>query len=271
MKKFKAKKKIDYKVVIILIIAFFCVFIWLSYLNLNSSHSTLINYILNDFDKKKDYSFNFLTSNLDNLFKTYSFKKKIDIVYNDNSPLIYLYNTHDKEKYIDNTTIYEATSLLKDNLKKLGIKAIQEEKNVSEYLHTGLSNYDISRNFILDVKEKKNISYYIDIHRDSVDNTTITINNKKYAKIMFVLGLENENYLKNKIVMEKMNNYLNSNYPGLSKGIYEKKGSSVDGVYNQDIDENVILIEIGGVSNNKEEINNSTEIIALMLYSIIGD
>ena len=68
-----------------------------------------------------------------------------------------------------------------------------------------------------------------------------------------------------------MNDYLNKNYPGISKGIYEKKGSGVDGVYNQDLADNVILIEIGGIKNNINEINNSTEIISLMLYHMLGD
>ena len=117
----------------------------------------------------------------------------------------------------------------------------------------------------------ENITYYVDIHRDSVKNTTIEINNKKYAKIMFVLGLENENYLENKKVMEKMNNYLNIHYPGISRGIYEKKGIDVNGVYNQDYNKNILLIEVGGIENNIEEVNNSTEIIALMLYTMLGD
>ena len=73
------------------------------------------------------------------------------------------------------------------------------------------------------------------------------------------------------MVMEKMNNYLNDNYPGLSKGIYEKKGMGVDGVYNQDLDKNVLLIEIGGIDNNYEEVNNSTEILSLMIYHMFGD
>ena len=88
---------------------------------------------------------------------------------------------------------------------------------------------------------------------------------------MFVLGLENPNYQENKKVMEEMNNYLNIHYPGISRGIYEKKGQDVNGIYNQDFDKNVLLIEVGGIENKREEVYNSTEIIALMLYHIFGD
>ena len=45
----------------------------------------------------------------------------------------------------------------------------------------------------------KTLKYFIDIHRDSVkrDVTTTTIGDLSYAKVMFVLGLENDNYLEN--------------------------------------------------------------------------
>ena len=88
---------------------------------------------------------------------------------------------------------------------------------------------------------------------------------------MFVLGLENKNYKENKNLISKMNEYLNKFYPGLSRGIYEKSGKGVNGVYNQDFHKNVMLIEIGGVDSNLNSVFNSTEIIARALYDVIGD
>ena len=271
MKKFKTKKEIS-KIRLILIMVFFLImFIILSFFKLKKSHSNLVNISLRDFEHNSSYNIRFLTSNLDELFSSYNFQEK-KVTYMENKPIIYLYNTHNEEKYNDNLSIYDATKLLKNNLTKLGIKTIQEENKPSELLHTGLSYYDISRTFIKNImKKERNIAYFIDIHRDSVVDTTIKINGKNYAKILFVLGLENKNYLRNKAIMLKMNEYLNNNYPGISKGIYEKKGSGVDGIYNQDLSDNVILIEIGGVKNSIEEVNNSTEIISLMLYHMLGD
>ena len=46
-----------------------------------------------------------------------------------------------------------------------------------------------------------------------------------------------------------------------------KEGAGVDGVYNQDLNSNVILIEIGGNENNIEEVNNTLDIVA----SVIGE
>ena len=88
---------------------------------------------------------------------------------------------------------------------------------------------------------------------------------------MFVLGLENENFKYNKEIITKINNYLNDNYKGLSRGIYEKSGQGVNGVYNQDFNKNVMLIEIGGINNDLTSVFNSTEIIAEALYYCLGD
>ena len=85
---------------------------------------------------------------------------------------------------------------------------------------------------------------------------------------MFLLGLENNNYLENKKILEKLNNYLEINYPGLSRGIYEKKGKGVNGIYNQDYSKNVILIEVGGVDNTILEVSNSIKVIASMIYNL---
>lgn len=271
MKKFKTKRDINKVKIIVVIIVFLIIFIVISLFRLKQSYPNLTLNLLNSFTHNTPYNLRFLTSDLDDLFNSYSFYKK-DVAYKEDKPIIYLYNTHDKEKYNDNTTIYEATKLLKNNLIKLGIETIQEEAKPSELLHTGLTYYNVSRTYIENmIKTNRNIAYFIDIHRDSVTDTTIKIDGKTYAKILFVLGLENKNYLKNKSHILKMNDYLNKNYPGISKGIYEKKGTGVDGVYNQDLADNVILIEIGGIKNNINEINNSTEIISLMLYHMLGD
>ena len=269
MKKFKFKKKINNYKIILLFVIFLIIFILLSTIKLTKSNKKLIDYLLEDMSINNN-SINLLTSNLNNLLNTYYFSDNSLLVSKDNKSIIYLYNTHDKEKYKDNTSIYLATKHLKSNLEKLSIQTIQEETKTSELLDTGLDYYNISRNYIIKNK-MNNIAYFIDIHRDSVTDTTVTINNKKYAKLLFVLGLDNPNHEENKKLLIKMNNYLNKNYPGISKGIYEKKGSGVDGVYNQDLGANVILLELGGIDNNYAEVKNSTEIVSLMLYHMIGD
>ena len=85
----------------------------------------------------------------------------------------------------------------------------------------------------------------------------VDINGKTYAKTIFLIGLENENYQENLAFTEEIKNLMNTKYPGLSKGIYKKGGEGVNGVYNQDFSNRTILIEIGGYENTPSEVLNS--------------
>lgn len=269
MKRFKTKRKNDKRIFylyIFLFILFIITFILLSTLRLTNNYQNLVNYSFNKINNKHRIINTISLENITNTPKFLSNKRK----QTKNTNSIYIYNSHNQEKYQDDTTIYDASIMLKNNLNKLGINATVENQITNKTLNNEL-NYSISRTFLNKAIKKNEYQYYIDIHRDDANNTIIKINNKKYAKMLFVLGLDNPNYSKNKIVLEKMNNYLNENYPGISKGIIEKAGEKVNGIYNQDLNQNVILIEIGSISNNKEEVNNSTEIIALMMYYMLGD
>ena len=274
MKRFKTKKQLTIKtklIILIISIIFFGIFIFLSLQRLHNNYDNFISFLLSESKlDKMNYPKIKLSKNLDYLFMTYSFSNKDKIVYKEeNKKKIYLYNTHNLETYKDGISVYNANIELSNNLKKLGIDTIIETKKTSDYISTGLSYYNISRSFITNI-QSDDILYYIDIHRDSVTDS-LTIINKKYAKVLFVLGLDNPNYYENKRIMEIMNSYLNNNYPGLSKGILEKQGEGVDGVYNQDLSSNVLLIEIGGEDNTFEEVKNTTEALSLMLYHIIND
>lgn len=101
----------------------------------------------------------------------------------------------------------------------------------------------------------KDIEYLIDIHRDSKrkKHTTITINGKQYAKIAFVVGGDNPNYEKNAALANKMHKALEKKYPGISRGVMKQGGARNNGVYNQDLTGNAMLLEIGGVDNTFEE------------------
>ena len=87
---------------------------------------------------------------------------------------------------------------------------------------------------------------------------------------MFLLGLENSSYKSNEKNINKLENWLNKNYKGLSRGIYRKQGKGVNGVYNQDFSDNCFLIEVGGEKNTYEEVENTIDIIAKMISEYIG-
>ncbi|MBQ8472436.1 MAG: stage II sporulation protein P [Bacilli bacterium] len=288
------KKKIIFTSLIIII---FILTMYLSYtLKLNDLNDNFIHLITYRFNNDYKFKFDFVDfylkfNNNSNYFKIIS---KLDsdslvvnnTVYNTTEPIIYIYSTHSNEEYSYNKndvyniipTVKTASYILEDELKKLGINSIIEEENTIDILNNRAllykDSYKISRELLENKKlEFNSLSYFIDVHRDSVKKsiTTTTIDDKSYAKVMFVLGLENQNYLENKKVITEINDYLNLNYPGLSRGIYEKKGSGVNGVYNQDFNKNTMLIEIGGVDNTIEEVSNSVKAIANALYNYINN
>ena len=224
-------------------------------------------------------------SNLEELKKISSYIEdpyKVDI----SKPIIYLYNTHQLENYNNkNLSIYNITPnvlmasyILKEKLNKNGISTIVEDTNLSEFLNLNhwnyASSYKATRMLLLEKMNKyDSLKYFIDIHRDSVNrnSTTVTINNKTYAKILFVIGLEHKNYEYNLEVTNKLNDLIKEDYPSLTKGIYKKSGKGADGIYNQDVDKNCILIEIGGVDNTIEEVYNTLEVLSNVLTKFVGE
>ena len=113
------------------------------------------------------------------------------------------------------------------------------------------------------------LEYYIDIHRDSstIDKTLYKNDNKNYARVLFVVGLRHENSSKNLEFVKEINNIIEKKYPGLSRGIYERKTV----IFNQDVSSKAILLELGGVDNTLEEINNTLEIFSQILYEYIEE
>ena len=199
-------------------------------------------------------------------------------------PIIYIYNSHQLENYNNNNleiygitpNVLMASYLLKEKLNENGLPAIVEDTNLTEFLTLNnwdySSSYKASRIFILDKQNTyPTLKYFIDIHRDSVGKslTTININNRNYARILFVVGLEHNNYEANLNLATSINDIFNKKYPGLSRGIYKKEGPNVNGIYNQDISPNSMLIEVGGVDNNIEEVLNTLNAISEVLKEYI--
>ena len=203
-------------------------------------------------------------------------KRKVNVNSNSNSnslPLIYIYNSHQTEEYLPSNfieseikpTVMMADYIMEDIFNKNNFNTIVEERSIKQKLNENnwkyYRSYDASRIYIDDTKTNNpSIKYFIDVHRDSLkrDKTTVEINGKSYAKTIFLIGLENDNYNENLEFTTKINDKLNEKYPNLSKGIYKKGGEGVNGVYNQDNSKYTILLEIGGPENNTTEVLNST-------------
>lgn len=206
---------------------------------------------------------------------------------NDNNisnPEVYIYNTHQLETYsqdgLENLNITPnimmTSYLLSEKLNKLEIPTIVEDTNISEFIK--ISNLDtkepyaVTRIFINNMKNKyPSLKYFIDIHRDSVskDISTCNINNKNYARILFVVGTSNPSYTDNEKLANKLDDISDSLYPCISRGVYKKETKNWNLVYNQDLSSNAMLIEVGAKENTIEEVLNTVDALSNVLKNYI--
>ena len=202
------------------------------------------------------------------------------------NPRIYLYNTHQLEGYdasdysdYNITPNVQMTSyLLKDKLNNMKIPTIVESGNITDFLNSNNWSYNYSykasRYFIEEtIKKHNNLDLIVDIHRDSIshDSSTINIDGKGFAKVMFVVGKDYDNYEKNLDLANKLNNILKEYNSGLSRGVIIKGGSSVNGIYNQDLSPKMVLIECGGMENSLDEVINTVDILSKVIDKYLGD
>ncbi|MDF2652804.1 MAG: stage sporulation protein, partial [Paenibacillus sp.] len=164
---------------------------------------------------------------------------------------------------------------IKQKLEKRGVATLHSDKDypssVKDFKYP--SSYKYSKKTVQEAfSSHPNINYLFDIHRDSQkrSKTTKRINGKDYAQIYFVIGEKNPNWEKNLEFTKKIHDQLNAKYPGISKGIYQKN-SNGNGEYNQSMNPNSTLIEIGGVENTLAESYRTADLLAEVVSNIYFD
>ena len=203
-----------------------------------------------------------------NTIDTNSTNKKIEV---------YLYNSHNREEYKTNIygitpSVMDVSNMIQNELLKYYVYSYVEKMDVVgeikkrdlEYYDT----YDISRNNIISIRKKyPSINYIFDIHRDSVsgDLSRVKINDKSYAKIMFLVGKKNSNYKENEKNIKVMSDYINKKYPGILRNNYYNNY-----IFNQDLIPNAFLIEVGGIDNTIEELHNTSQVLADAINYLMG-
>ena len=212
-------------------------------------------------------------------------QEKTELVYNQNyeqdiqvsttkdKPLVYIYSTHPTETFKnDELTVHniepnikEVSFVLKEKLEENNVNVIVEEASIPDYLKE--HNYDYNQSYTASLyylkkayQEHPGIDLIIDLHRDGVDYqySVASINDKKYARIMFVVGLNRNNYQTSIDISNKMITYLNKHYQGISRGLFTNKSAG----FNQFFNDNMILIELGGNNNQLIEVLNSVDVLA---------
>ncbi|KLT20005.1 stage II sporulation protein P [Neobacillus vireti] len=213
----------------------------------------------------------------------------------DNKPItnpehkaVFIYHTHSYESFLpllkdaknpndatsndDRVNVVDLGQRLADNLMRQGIGVDHDKTNMAQKLHDKgwktSKAYTASREIVEAAAVKNNdLNYFIDIHRDSArrELTTKTINGESFARLYFVVGKENKNYLENLELVKTLNSELEKKYPGISRGIFLKTFKDGNGVYNQDISTKAMLLEIGGIDNNLEELDRTVDVFSEIL------
>lgn len=132
-------------------------------------------------------------------------------------------------------------------------------KNNIDYAYS----YTVSKKYLNNaIKNHGAYDLVIDFHRDSIPKSlsTIEIDGKNYAKLMFVVGKGSSNYQDVKKCCDKLSDKLNQKIPHLSRGVMVKQSH-----YNQGITDHMLLIEVGANENTYEEVKNSLNILALVI------
>lgn len=188
---------------------------------------------------------------------------------------VYLYNTHDLEQYKDfiqniKINVGNASLLLSNNLKSIGIDAIVEKQKVSDLTNNDVSkSFDTSKILIENIIQNENIDLFIDLHRDDEKKevTTLELNGKKYAKVKFVVGRKNKNYMLNYNLTELINRKIKEKYPDLTRGIVLNDNYT----YNQELSEKIIFINIGGYENDIVEVKNTIDLLGPIIKEVLDE
>ncbi|MCE7794190.1 stage II sporulation protein P [Salipaludibacillus sp. CUR1] len=195
---------------------------------------------------------------------------------------VHIVHSHNRESYLpelqdasdpfhDTVNITLVGERLGIELAKHGIRAEVDTTDIGAKLNERnwhfSQSYEVSREIVEEaVSTDEDIQFFFDLHRDSQPRevTTVEMNGEKYAKTLFVIGENNPNYEKNEALALKLHQKLQNQYYGLSRGIFAPpvSASGRNGVYNQDLSSNSLLVEFGGVENTLEEVYRSVELFA---------
>ncbi|TMW73874.1 stage II sporulation protein P [Alteribacter natronophilus] len=173
------------------------------------------------------------------------------------------------EVFHESVNITLAGERLGQELAKRGIGSVVDTSDVTSELRTrgwqyGRS-YDMSRELVEEaISEHEDLKFFFDLHRDSVPRevTTATINGEVYARTFFVIGRNHESFEKNKALAEDLHSRIEEKFPGLSRGVFVPDGPGSNSLYNQDLSENSLVVEFGGIDNTLDEVYRSVEAFA---------
>ena len=203
-----------------------------------------------------------------------------------NNPLVFIYQSHNQEAYnvkSSNEAYHETDNVtmvgkqLSKALEGKNIFAIHDDTDIFAVLEernlTFNDSYNVSREKLQEIlKKHTSIEMVLDIHRDSQERkfTTVNINGKDYAKIGLVVSKSSGHYEENREFANNLHQKLEKLYPGISRGVIVK-GENPRNTYNQEIQKQSVLLDIGGIENTMEEAFRATDALAEAIKEIVQE
>jgi stage II sporulation protein P len=178
--------------------------------------------------------------------------------------LIALYYTHNDESYIPtdgkatipgNGGIYNVGGALAQRLIELGYAV---ENDQTRHDPHDANAYQRSRRTFKRLLEQGPAASF-DIHRDSAPLSAyqITINGQPAAKMLLVVGRQNQNRTATMDYAKQIKAAADAKYKGLVRGIFIAHGN-----YNQDLSPRTMLVEIGTEYNSREAAERTAALFA---------
>ena len=208
---------------------------------------------------------------------------------------VLIYHTHTREAYTQETpnqyvpvgsfrtddqnfSVCAVGQKLADLLTQQYGLAVQHDTTMNEAVPFTAS-YDKSLQTVqADIEKDPNLGVFIDVHRDSIGDTAfaqkdiVTKDGKQYARILFVVGrgdgltgAEAPDWEANYALAKAVSDEINKLMPGLSRGVMVKARR-----YNQQLSNKCLLIEFGYDANTITQAENSADIVAQALGTILG-
>ncbi len=203
-------------------------------------------------------------------------------------PKILIFHTHSQETFVDsvpgdsNTSIVGMGKYLAKCLNEKGIETMHHD-GVYDLINGKLDRskaYQMSEAGVKEIlNQNPSIEVVIDLHRDGVPENmhlVTEINGKPTGKLMLFNGLSRTKtngdiaYLKNPYIQDNLSFSFQTQleaeclYPGLMRRIYLKGYR-----YSLHMMPKSLLVEAGAQTNTVEEMKNSMELLANILYKVL--
>ncbi|MGI6705261.1 MAG: stage II sporulation protein P [Clostridia bacterium] len=208
-------------------------------------------------------------------------------------PQILIYHSHSREAYLQNPenkyveTVKWRTKDTLHNVVRVGEELAKElrEKHGLPVLHDRTdhespysSSYPNSLKTLMKrMEEYPSLKMFIDVHRDGFESKTrkketVTIDGKKVAKVMVVVGTgegsvggfkDKPKWQENYKLAKKITDEINKLHPSLAKPVLVKSGR-----YNQHVSTNAILLEMGSNLNPLDEVLRAVPYVAKAIREV---